>query len=305
MQDHLTAFGQNCLDCHDGADRMVNFDHTATGFSLEGQHASLRCTDCHLNGQFKNTPSSCQGCHREPDAHRGLFAQTCADCHTSAAWSPAHFNGQLFSHDTSTPFSLVKHSQDYAGAPITCKSCHTSSTFQFEAQTCIDCHGGYDANFMTSHRAEFGDNCIDCHDGSDRLANFDHSTFFVLDGKHAEIGCTDCHQNHVFKGTPADCSSCHTEPDIHKGFFGLQCQDCHTTSAWHPARLLSHAFPLDHGGSTVECQTCHPTTYDQYTCYGCHEHQEAEILGKHLEEGISQIELPECVRCHPTGREHD
>jgi hypothetical protein len=45
------------------------------------------------------------------------------------------------------------------------------------------------------------------------------------------------------------------------------------------------------------CTTCH-TTSDrrQYTCYGCHEHTEANIRAKHIREGI--LNFTNCVSCH-------
>ena len=43
------------------------------------------------------------------------------------------------------------------------------------------------------------------------------------------------------------------------------------------------------------------TGTDTYTCYGCHEHTTANVLGEH--EGRALAELQDCVRCHPGGRE--
>ena len=45
------------------------------------------------------------------------------------------------------------------------------------------------------------------------------------------------------------------------------------------------------------CATCHLSgNYKQYTCHGCHEHQQARIIAEHREEGITNIQ--NCVRCH-------
>jgi len=155
---------------------------------------------------------------------------------------------------------------------------------------------------MAEHQAQYGPACVDCHDGVDRMANFDHANFFPLNGVHANLECEECHANQVFRGTPQLCVECHAEPEIHAGFFGVQCQNCHTEKAWAPARMTVHDFPLDHGGQgTIECQTCHPSTYVDYTCYGCHDHQPDEIRTSHLEAGVSLEELPNCTKCHPTG----
>jgi hypothetical protein len=42
------------------------------------------------------------------------------------------------------------------------------------------------------------------------IDRYDHiSTGFVLDGRHAEIGCDTCHAKAVFRGTPRTCAACH------------------------------------------------------------------------------------------------
>lgn len=155
---------------------------------------------------------------------------------------------------------------------------------------------------MTSHQELFGGACLDCHDGVDRLSDFDHENIFPLAGRHAELDCSDCHQDKAFRRTPAECGSCHTEPEIHMGFFGSKCQYCHTDEAWLPAFLHMHAFPLDHGQeSDAACTTCHTGTYTEYTCYACHDHQAAAILESHTGFGITAMELPPCASCHPSG----
>jgi hypothetical protein len=195
---------------------------------------------------------------------------------------------------------------------MTCAGCHLEGTFHgLDTRVCADCHAGktggpaddQKAEFMSKHVEEFGETCMDCHDGVDRLSDFEHARFFPLDGKHADTACEDCHAERVFRGTPQECVACHAEPEIHAGFFGLECQLCHTTQAWTPAALSQHDFPLDHGGlGEVACETCHSgNVYVEYTCYGCHDHTPEEIQPKHLEEGISPEELPACVNCHPDG----
>jgi hypothetical protein len=136
------------------------------------------------------------------------------------------------------------------------------------------------------------------------MSGFNHEAIFPLDGKHADIPCQDCHAGQVFAGTPKACAQCHAEPAIHAGFFGLDCQYCHTSQAWSPALLRMHSFPLDHGEEgEVACQTCHTGGYVEYTCYGCHEHEPGDIVEKHQEEGIQDEALLDCVVCHPAGEE--
>ena len=302
---HVQEFGSNCLGCHDGADRMKDFDHQTTGYRLEGQHAQVKCTACHKADSFKGTTQNCVDCHAEPSMHKGLFAQSCDSCHTPEAWKPAQLDGQSFEHLANTGFSLVLHQADYSNQTISCASCHPQDLNSFALQTCIDCHTQHDQTFMSDHQQQFGSQCMVCHDGVDRLSNFDHANFFPLEGKHATIQCNDCHVNQAYRETPSQCSECHQEPDIHAGVFGLQCADCHTADAWSPATLLEHTFPINHGlegqGAPLQCDACHGANYIEYTCYNCHEHQVNEITEKHQEEGISSTELPACAQCHPDG----
>jgi len=324
MSMHIIEFGSNCIDCHDGVDKMTNFNHNTTSFTLDGKHALLTCSSCHsiekmsafilksdlvlitnLSADlFKNTPSDCNGCHLEPKIHAGLFSLECSECHNPNAWVPALFNGNEFNHNTSTRFVLNRHTVDFSGESISCIDCHQEDLLSFNEQVCIICHsrGIQNMEFMSTHLDQFGSDCIDCHDGVDRMSNFNHDLVYPLEGAHLQLTCQSCHLDQKFTNTPNECYLCHKEPEIHAGFFGLECQNCHTNQAWTPASLRYHLFPLDHGGEgLIPCETCHVESYLIYNCYGCHEHQISEIQEEHLEEGIPLSELPDCVKCHQTG----
>ncbi len=238
-----------------------------------------------------------------PRIHYGLFGEECSECHTTNDWAQVTWQGKVFEHFASTGFSLDRHNQNFDGSPLRCTSCHLESLETFDAQRCVDCHRQHNAAQLQVHQEQVGSNCLECHDGVDRMMVFDHSSLFQLDGAHERLTCMDCHAG-GYRETPADCVNCHSEPEIHDGFFGQNCQDCHTTQSWSPALLKNHSFPLDHGNTgLVACSTCHPGKFTQYTCYGCHEHQPVEVQAEHLEEGISAAELPECTRCHPVGQD--
>ena len=311
--NHSQRFGTQCFACHDGMDTLAEFDHATTDLPMDGAHADLDCLACHtINaaGDFDTSLApECQACHTEPQKHAGVFQPTCKDCHTSAGWLPATLNGELFQHDVNTAFSLARHTFLPDGSPVICVHCHTES-LATDLNLCVVCHEGLEPAFMQQHLENFGTECTLCHDGVDRMHDFDHNRIFLLDGRHAEATCAACHQPNLavppkFIGLGSACVNCHTEPVIHAGVFGLHCESCHTTTAWAPARLTSHTFPLNHGEGNGDCATCHPANYITYTCYGCHEHQEAKIIQEHREENISDADLPNCTQCHPDGREEN
>lgn len=98
------------------------------------------------------------------------------------------------------------------------------------------------------------------------------------------------------------CVACHEEPTLHVGLFGDQCARCHTVEYWAPAYLTLHTFILDHGDNDMKrCETCHFDNYLEYSCYGCHDHQEEAMIAFHLDEEL--LDIADCATCHPTGVE--
>ena len=303
----------SCRTCHSehkGRDfdmvkqALEKFDHNQTDFPLDGEHLSINCQDCHKVNEFQIS-STCSGCHSEPEVHVGLFLEDCVECHTTQTWDSVSWEGSEFDH-ASFDFQLTLHLFDYHGELMNCTNCHQSGTVEVDQMVCKNCHEQHDENFMNSHVNTFGMNCTDCHDGVDRMHNFNHDNVFVLDGAHFDVDCAACHQNQIFVGTPAECSACHAEPEIHAGSFGLNCSACHTTDAWQPATLKEHTFPLDHGEEgEIMCVTCHTTTYTQYTCESCHDSRDPEFLEEHDDDDIDQTNLMNCIECHWDGETHD
>lgn len=293
---HAGRFGQQCGACHTPEDwEQAEFDHTQTGFSLEGQHAGVECESCHADRVYTGTPRDCYACHAGDDAHEGQYAQDCAACHSAQGWEAVSFDHAL------SAFPLEGKHQEVA-----CQDCHRDGMYAGTPQACAACHRDDDA-----HDGEFGQDCAQCHTPADwAQATFDHAlSAFPLTGAHQRVACSDCHvpgpEGTVFAGTPQACSACHADPAYHQGLFAGSCDTCHTTSAWRPATFNErHVFPINHGESgPSSCQVCHPTALQTYTCYGCHEHTPARIESEHREEGIRDFQ--NCVRCHPTGREEE
>lgn len=303
-----------CRDCHfehRGATASLTdmgdnvFPHEELGYSLKGHQLTSKneafvCSDCHGEDISAFASDSCQTCHSEIDiaftqAHLLSFGTECLACHDGVDRYGDDFNHNTFN------FQLVgSHTE------ATCTGCHLDARsivdLQSAPQDCYSCHFQQD-----EHQGQFGTQCEACHtpDNWDAVS-FDHSlSDFPLTGAHITVNCESCHVNNTFVGTQSACVSCHAEPVEHLGQFGTDCEACHSTTAWTPATFNGdHTFPLNHGEQgQVSCATCHPTNYTTYTCYGCHEHTEANIIGKHREEGISDFQ--NCVECHADGREHD
>jgi hypothetical protein len=296
MQAHTSAFGAECLVCHDGGDRYSRrtFDH-GRAFPLTGKHTRAACAACHVGARspadLKATPQTCVGCHAKDDQHKGAFGTACGACHKTDAWQ-----GATFDHGKSAFPLTGKHIQ------VDCARCHINNVYKATPQTCVGCHAKDD-----QHKGAFGTACGACHKTDAwQGATFDHSqSAFPLTGKHVQAGCARCHINNVYKGTPQTCVGCHQDPAYHLGVFGTACADCHTANGWHPAQYnRPHTFPFNHGESGVgSCKTCHSTQVKVYMCYGCHEHTEAGIAAKHRKEGIANF--TDCMKCHPTGREEE
>lgn len=296
LSSHLADFGPDCLACHDGVETYgAAFDHAVTQFPLEGQHSEAACADCHGGARnladLQAASLDCYACHADEDAHNGEFGQDCAACHTPQDWESAQFD------HNQTAFPLEGGHID-----VTCEACHQDNVYAGTPTACYACHAADDP-----HNGEFGQDCAACHTPQDwEAAQFDHNlTRFPLEDGHAGVECQACHRDNVFAGTPTECVACHAEPDYHLGLFSQTCNECHTTAAWSPAQYNSpHTFPINHGErGPSECQVCHPAALQTYTCYGCHEHNQANVEREHLEEGIRDFQ--DCTRCHPTGQEEE
>ena len=303
----------------------------ASGKTVGGvtTHAELGkdCGACHPAPWSAQTMASkCEGCHQDVASqyggktglhgHMGGAAgqgncQGCHPEHRGATAALTSLDAASFDHSL-TGFSLSSHRRTAQGRPFACADCHPKSlTATFDQGICTTCHQKMDAAFMTRHISQFGKDCLACHDGSGGLGkNFDHAkTGFPLTGAHTSVACAKCHTStgtaSGFKNVPTDCFSCHASDDAHNDTFGHDCGSCHTTKAWKPANFDHSVFPIDHGseGGSTPCQTCHPNGTSTYTCYGCHEHTQSNVLGEH--EGKSLAQLADCIKCHEGGRGGD
>jgi hypothetical protein len=281
-----------CITCHsehNGEDFSLikldkkTFDHKQTGYVLEGKHAGLSCERCHfaervspsergaikvkdLNRTFLGVSSNCTNCHQDP--HNGRLGSDCLQCHNFNEWKAVQVD--KFDH-AKTRYPLTGlHAQ------VACKQCHMPGPENrprykgIAFGKCTDCHSD-------PHRGGFQQSCDSCHspDGWKKIstsaldASVDHSkTKFPLLGKHAEVGCVQCHAGGDFKKPLAfeKCADCH-KPDPHHGQFANrtdrgECSFCHTVDGFQPSTFgvkehAATAYPLEGKHAGLRCAQCH------------------------------------------------
>jgi len=286
--------GSECSHCHsaDGF-KPSTFglkEHATTAYPLQGKHATLQCTQCHIP-KGKTTVYAmkfryCTDCHADP--HAGQFASAphfnrCEHCHNLQRFLPSTFG--LRGHNE-TPFRL---SGGHVAVP--CGDCHKESAnfkpkptarYHWQGLACQSCHadpheGQFNGFMQRSEPNGTALVCDVCHSTETwgELSRYDHSkTAFPLIGAHKSAKCADCHKPsnpktgliHVdFKAAPARCEACHA--DVH----GLQfakagvtaCAGCHDTARWTPS-LFDHdkrtAFTLQGAHRNLSCEGCHKLT---------------------------------------------
>ena len=260
----------------------------------------------------------CQACHVEVAEQKaemtglhGLLPGTnrCQNCHVEHQGREADITTLAFrriDHASLANFSLDYHQADYAGSPMDCQSCHLQDNFVEASLDCVTCHAEEDHEMMATHIDEHGLECLSCHDGTTRLANFEHNVqAFNLTGAHTEVACEECHNDPELQygEAPTECKNCHGEEDQPESHpqFGNDCQRCHETMAWAPARLTQHTFDLNHALTAegeIDCQACHQTTYAAVECMGCHT-EGGRVEAEHASLGV--VDMANCLECHPTG----
>src|SRR5437899_2590994 len=194
VPNHITAgFPTSlCSTCHDTVVWSDGkFDHTATGFPLQGPHM-LRprttvtgavgsmvnaCTDCHIGANYTTgyPTTDCYGCHQTyfvnaqtygtnvPNHVTANYPTTCVSCHTT--WVTTAWLGAVFNH---TYFRIPHNGSS-------CSDCHINST-NYAIFSCISaCHTGNSphtnqTNTNSQHGGVSGYTynatiCVNCHKG--------------------------------------------------------------------------------------------------------------------------------------------
>lgn len=282
---HGETMGTECADCHRPTAWLdAEFDHDTTDYPLLGRHAETACLDCHEDQTFRNTETTCHGCHAKDDAHGGRSGRECDNCHNPAGWADTSFD-----HRRDTEFPLDGHH-----AELSCSDCHGNDPFDDQLETgCIGCHEEDD-----NHSGHFGQRCETCHMSADwPTVVFDHDvdTEHPLNGAHESVECEACHIEPIFDAPlQSDCLSCHENDDAHEGTQGERCIDCHNEETWEDDVFFDHdltGFPLLGAHATSDCGNCHDS----------HVFKDApsECVSCHVEDDKHEGRFEEnCAQCH-------
>ena len=317
---HGGDFGLNCKSCHNESSfknikSTSDFNHSLTGFTLEGKHKTIECKSCHdqrsgAKGNYKEFESTkninCLTCHK--DIHNSIFGTDCKACHSQQSFS---ISKKLpdFNH------SLTGYVLDGKHLTVDCKKCHTTPkmTDPQKHDLCAACHKDY-------HQGDFKDiknrDCAVCHTTKDfKEATFDieqhEVSSFPLYGAHMATPCTACHMKEnkwTFRNVGKECIDCHQ--NIHIGFISEKylpdndCRRCHDSEAWQSITFDHNLtkFELRGNHAIIECRSCHykdnpvsNTKEQKFTgintnCSTCHQN----VHGTQFEvEGTT-----DCSKCH-------
>jgi len=177
-----------------------------------------------------------------------------------------------------------------------------------------------------------GAGCKQCHSEENWKASFgpeQHAqTGFPLTGRHAVIPCVQCHaemSDRTFSRAPRACVACHQQDYTNttlipntinhvKANFGTDCQSCHLTFAFSPARFPGHDYCFQitagpHAG--IRCLNCHTSlsnvvangSCNTFTaaCTACHSHAQQITDQQHASNAAQigyQYKDRKCYECH-------
>jgi hypothetical protein len=206
-----------------------------------------------------------------------------------------------------------------------CTKCHELGE-KVNEDKCLACHQELKVRIdqkkgFHSSPNVYKKSCILCH--SDHLTRkydivhldktkFDHQTTgFLLEGKHSQKQCADCHKPEnikeelikkkkmTFLGLNSACLTCHA--DYHQETLSKNCTECHTFEGFKTAPKFDHTkakFTLMGRHKQVDCKKCHEIgtvngkAFQKFkglqfnSCVNCHKDIHENKFGQN------------CVQCH-------
>jgi len=214
-----------------------------------------------------------------------------------------------------------------------CTQCHELGEHVSTAK-CLACHK--EVKSRTDQKKGFhssaevsSKNCTECHNEHHgrkfEIVHFDKDKFdhkttgYILEGKHKEKKCVDCHKTENIKnpeirkkkmtylGLSNECLNCHK--DYHQQTLSSDCASCHNYEAFKPASKFDHKrakFKLVGKHVDVTCVKCHllekkdDKDFQRFTgvafqnCTDCHKDVHENKFGNdcrkcHTEQSFHQI----------------
>jgi hypothetical protein len=246
----------NCASCHTTKGwNSASFNHSVTGFTLTGTHASptpTPCASCHVGNNYTLNSTDCIGCHMAawqstatiggnvPNHITAGFPNSqCATCHDTLLWADGKFDHGA----TGWPLQ---------GAHVTtpCALCHMGANAFALTSANTDCYGCHQAAWLSTQTlggqvpnhiaAQFSTSCVTCH------------TTWVTTGW---LGAILSAANHTWFRIPHNgsvCSDCHL---VSTNYATFSCINCHTRTAHQPG--MSHPNVSGYVYGATSCYNCH------------------------------------------------
>ncbi|MGE0784482.1 MAG: hypothetical protein AB7S26_02260 [Sandaracinaceae bacterium] len=250
-----------CSACHTpegwsmpgGSSGNGGFDHSRTGFPLDGRHLESGCTDCHR--AQRQMRRDCVSCHQ--DSHQGRLGNDCTRCHNANAWTdtrPLEIHrltrfplSGMHAIAACTDCHRRTGDRSYSAVPSTCISCHEQEYHRDDVHPVHDGRTG---------EAPFSRQCEGCHRTTSWSPAIVDTSMFGGGAMGLSERAPDNHdirfpiRSGPHRGAP--CASCHESPSVPSA---VRCGGCHEHST---ARLVQNhpRFRVDPDGRG--CLGCHP-----------------------------------------------
>jgi len=234
-----------------------------------------KCLDCHDHRDLRKRIRAGEGYHASPKARR----YQCENCHLEHRGRSFDIMGwdavggrKGFNHSLAGWKLRGKH------AAAECDDCHKRRNRQGlrvylgESRVCGNCHSGDQPHGFSSKRMIACDLCHTENAGKPGRSplKFDHNArgkaSMALEGRHAELACTKCHEKARFDlgmKDSSDCAHCHESTHKDKLFETKPCTTCHSPKRKRMADArFSHKPPLAKfrlvgSHRKAKCDSCH------------------------------------------------
>lgn len=183
-----------------------------------------------------------------------------------------------------------------------CAACHTAVKGP-EANNCIACHATNEALLATQTTAFHAtvSDCRNCHVEhmgiEQRPIAMDHMVLFKLgDGfapadKQVLLNRRPVHSHITVQEAALNCSTCHSNQDPHRTFFGTDCASCHSTTLWSISEFRHSS------AQSTDCAQCHQAPPSHFM-------EHFEMVSMKVA-GVEHADVSQCFLCHQNNNWND